>query len=159
MASPPDRPVSTSPESWTVGSRIEQEAVEAAARVFGRLLASVDGDLAPQWLPDPAQEDVLRLVGRCGEAPTVHVWVHSTSGATIHGLQLRMTDLVAADGRIVPGSAGGLEPQVLAVLPRRTVASVLRVSIPHETAPGSYTGQVVSTRPTALVAVELAVVP
>jgi hypothetical protein len=124
------------------------DLVEQTLRVRGvRLHAGEDVQAGP-----------LALACAPGGRASVAVWLHNTTTAPA-ATALRLTDLTAHDGSIVPGSAGRFDPADVRVEPGASSSATL-VLDPGDAAPGTYVGHVLAEGlPDAALPVHLSVTP
>jgi hypothetical protein len=108
------------------------DALEEAARAGGAAGSGADGSS-------------LELAGAPGTRAQAPVWIHNSTDRPVSDVELRMTDLTAADGSTIEASTGTFSPSDLTVTAGASAVASLSVSIPPAAAPGTYYGHVLGT--------------
>lgn len=104
---------------------------------------AADADPARQPSDDqqPTGEPV-RVHARAGMVAEARIWVHPVGDLSPGTLHFLLSDLVAASGESIPGSLAGFTPEQIATPVAVGTATLLRLSVPADAAPGRYHGHI-----------------
>lgn len=119
-------------------SDLVAEMTAAFAEVVDTTLRSVDAGGAAQ--PDQP----VALAGPPGGRARATVWIHTTAGAPAEVVSLRLTDLTAHDGTVLPGSSASFVTSTTPAASTTRASAQIEVAIPTGLATGVYHGHVLA---------------
>jgi hypothetical protein len=136
----------TQPELPDLRSAVAR-TIDLYAELFRRTMEvyadAVEGVLRADGA-QPRDGAQVALTGAAGEDAVSTVWIHNTTAAPVHGLELHMTDLTSHDGARIAAAAASFAPARLDVELSSGRSSSLCVRIPPSAAPGTYVGHVLA---------------